>query len=325
MATKSTPSARPRKSSSVKPPKPYPGFPLSPHPGGSWQKKILGKIYYFGRWGRVVNKKLVRIDGDGWKEALDLFNAQRDDLYAGRRPRARLVDGAVTTEPVGLTVKSLCNQFRTAMLNRLENGRKMSPRMYDEYTATTDRIVSKFGPNRLVSDLAPLDFAGLGNDLAKQYGPVRLGNEIQKVRTVFKYAYDNELIDKPIRYGTEFKKPDRSELRKNRAAGVKRMYEAEELRALIAGATGPIKAMILLAINCGFGQTDCSSLPLTAVDLKNGWITFPRPKTGVARRCPLWPETIEAIKVALNDRPTPSDKADANLVFVTKYGRRVSF
>jgi integrase len=55
------------------------------------------------------------------------------------------------------------------------------------------------------------------------------------------------------------------------------------------------KAMILLGINCGFGNADCGKLPLSAIDFKAGWVNFPRPKTAVERRCPLWPETITAL------------------------------
>jgi hypothetical protein len=49
--------------------------------------------------------------------------------------------------------------------------------------------------------------------------------------------------------------------------------------------------MILLGINGGMGNSDCANLPLRAVDLDAGMIDFPRPKTGIARRCPLWPDT----------------------------------
>jgi hypothetical protein len=49
--------------------------------------------------------------------------------------------------------------------------------MFEEYKATTDRLVSTFGKTRLVVDLAGDDFSLLRANLAEQYGPVRLGNE----------------------------------------------------------------------------------------------------------------------------------------------------
>ena len=78
--------------------------------------------------------------------------------------------------------------------------------------------------------------------------------------------------------------------------------------------------MVYLGVNCGFGNNDCAKLPMTALDLKKGWIDFGRPKTGVHRRCPLWPETVTAVRAALDDRPTPKDEADKDRVFITKYG-----
>ena len=67
---------------------------------------------------------------------------------------------------------------------------------------------------------------------------------------------------------------------------------------------------ILLGVNCGFGNTDVASLPIDAVDLDGGWIDFPRPKTEIPRRVPLWPETIEAIREALKQRPQPKEAAE---------------
>jgi integrase len=77
--------------------------------------------------------------------------------------------------------------------------------------------------------------------------------------------------------------------------------------------------MMYLGLNCGFGNNDCAMLPLSAVDLKSGWVNFPRPKTGIDRRCPLWPETIKALKAALAQRPTPKDSEHADRVFITRY------
>src|SRR5262249_10294627 len=52
-----------------------------------------------------------------------------------------------------------------------------------------------------------------------------------------------------------------------------------------------------------------------------GWVTFPRPKTAVKRRCPLWPETVAAIRAAMAKRPAEPKEEAAGLVFVTAQGR----
>src|SRR5262249_34042522 len=41
------------------------------------------------------------------------------------------------------------------------------------------------------------------------------------------------------------------------------------------------------------------------------------------RRCPLWPETVAAIREALAARPAPKDKADEDLVFLNARGARL--
>ena len=76
--------------------------------------------------------------------------------------------------------------------------------------------------------------------------------------------------------------------------------------------------MILLGINCGMGNPRLRFAAPAAVNLAGGWVNFPRPKTGIDRRCPLWTETVEALKAAIADRPKPKDKDDADAVFMTK-------
>ncbi len=103
---------------------------------------------------------------------------------------------------------------------------ELATRTFSDYRMTCDRISDTFGLTRLVDDLASDDFERLRADTAKTYGPVALGNEIQRVRTVFKYAYDAGMIDKPIRFGPAFRRPGRKTLRKARHAKGPRMFEA---------------------------------------------------------------------------------------------------
>jgi integrase len=93
---------------------------------------------------------------------------------------------------------------------------------------------------------------------------------------------------------------------------------------MIDKATQPLKSMILLGINCGLGQSGLSSLPRAALNLKTGWMNYPRPKTGIERRCWLWPETAKSLREVLKDTPNAADPADDGLVFITKYGARWS-
>jgi integrase len=280
-----------------KPAKPYPEFPLFPHATKRWAKKIKGKMCYFGPWS----------DPDG---ALKKYLEQKDDLFAGRVPRAR------TDE---LTLRDLVNRFLTHK-RHLADTREIAERTFTEYHAVCELLVETFGRLRPVVDLGAEDFEGLRAKLAKTLGPVRLGNEIQRVRSVFKYGYDAGLLDRPVRFGPGFKRPSQKTLRVHRASKGLRMFEADQIRAILDAAGVQLGAMILCGINCGFGNADVGRLPLAALDLDAGWVNFPRPKTGIPRRCPLWPQTVAAIREALARRPTPKDPSDAGLVFITKYG-----
>ena len=99
------------------------------------------------------------------------------------------------------------------------------------------------------------------------------------------------------------------------------MLEPAEIRQLIDAADVPFRPMILLGVNCGFGNHDCGQLPLPALNLESGWIEYPRPKTGIPRRCPLWPETIQAIREALAQRPESAAFAGAGLALLQSNGR----
>ena len=257
-------------------------FPLFPHARGYWAKKVRGRLVYFGK---------VADDPKG-KAALDKWLEQRDDLLAGRTPR---VAGD------GLTIRDLCNRFLSVKKAKLQT-RELSAMSFYDYYAVCRRIVKAFGPTRLVVDLDASDFEQFRKSMARGWSPVTLANEIRRVRVVFRYAEQNQLLPCPVRYGSEFKPPARRILRKERHSKGLRMFEAEELRAILDKATMPMKAMILLGINAGLGNADIATLPHKAVDLKTGWLSYPRPKTGIARRCPLWPETLAAIRDAMARR-----------------------
>lgn len=274
-------------------------YPLFPHPAGYWAKKVRGKLFYFGK---------VADDPRGEAAEIEWDRVKRYRL-AGKEP-----------PPAGeyLSVRDLCNRFCTAKIQRRNDG-WISPLTFEDYKKTCARLVDQWG-DRPVTDLQPDDFAELRAKLAKTRGIVGVGNEIVRTRAVFNFAYEQRWIASEVPFG-DFKRPDKATLRKLRASREaehgKKVFDPAEIQRLLRNATANLKAMILLGVNCGFGNSDCGRLPLRAVDLDSGWVEFPRPKTGAARRCPLWPETVRALRESLAARRQPKDSDHAGRFFIT--------
>jgi integrase len=280
-----------------KPAKPYPEFPLTPHPAGYWCKKIRGKLHYFGPWS----------DPDA---ALNAYLDQKDALHAGRTPRADFD---------ALTVKDVANTFLNAKKEAADAG-ELSARTWADYKSIMDKLVKGLGKHTPVASLDPQDFARLKTKLAKRNGPHRMCTVIQVIRCAFKHAYESGALDRPMRFGPAFKRTSKKTLRLHRAKQGAKLFTPEEIHRMLGEAGVHLRAMILLGINCGFGNADCGTLPLPAVNLDDGIVAFPRPKTGISRRCLLWPETITALRESLAHRPKPKRVEDSGLVFITKYG-----
>jgi integrase len=275
-------------------------FPLWLHPSGQWCKKHRGKPYYFGT---------------DAADALKRFDLEWPRIITGK---PRFDD---RPDPTVVTVVDLVNSFLGAKEDRVNSG-ELTRGMWGEYYAMCDRVLESFGRSRIVAELRPDDFAKLRSATTGTLGPVALGKFITMTRTLFKYGFDSELLAAPVRFGKSFDKPSRKVLRLNKATKGAKLLSAADCCTMIDNANDQLKAMILLGLNAGFGQSDCASLPRSAIDLKAGWIIFPRPKTGIPRRAPLWPETSEALNAVLSDRRAPAEPADKELVFLTSAGNR---
>lgn len=278
-----------------KPQKPHPDFPLFAHATGRWAKKVAGVMRYYGPWS----------DPDG---ALQKWLELKDYHLAKRTPPEKRD---------GVTVKYACNAFLEAKERLVDSG-ELSRRQFGNYFGICKKIIDQFGGWRLVEDLRSEDFREFRSVLSKGRGLVTLANDVRQVRIVFKWAADEKLIPHPVEFGREFRTPAKSALRRSRTAKGQRMFEAAEVRTLLDSAKEPLRTMILLSINTGFGQSDISALRLSNLDLESGWVDYPRPKTGVERRAPLWPETIESLRKVIDERKEPKDPGHADLVFLTR-------
>jgi integrase len=276
-----------------------PPFPLWFHTGkGLWAKKIRGRMVYFGRDKDSALAEYVRV---------------KADLEAGRVPRPKADDD--------LTLRDLVNRFLTERRARVESG-ELTAGTWSQYYRTAEQLVESFGPGRAVADLRSEDFARLRAVVARRLGPRALGQFITLTRTILAFAFDSDLIDRPVRYGSSFDRPPKRLVRLARERRGPLLVEAVDLRRMIASADPQVRAWIYLGINCGFASSDVSRLNRAELRKKPGWLTVGRVKTGTPRRCPLWPETTAAIEAVAAVRPQPRDPADADAVFLTPAGRR---
>jgi len=206
---------------SGKPAKPYPNFPLFPYATKRWAKKIRGQLHYFGSW------------EDAWKAALNNYLKQKDALHAGRKPHF---------DAEGATIKEMANKFLNTKKGSVDSG-ELAYRTWEDYKAACALLIQHFGRGRLIDDLEPEGLAELRKKLARKWGPTTVRKAIQRIRVVFKFAVDNGLTDRLIRYGQGFKRPSQKTLRLERAHKGPKLFTPKEIRQVLEAASIP---MILL-------------------------------------------------------------------------------
>ncbi len=303
--------AAPKPAAKIEKPKPpSDDFPLFAHQNGQWAKTVRGKTHYFGPWAEPA-------------QALVKWLRVKDALLHGL---------PVPAERPAATLEQVTRAYLETKMSLLES-REIAQKTYDDYERDCERLLTHFGPKRIVEQLSPPDFKELRKFLRtptpqkqvngrgairKPLGSVALKNAIMATRSIFKYAFEQELIPRPIKYGQDFNCPKAKVLRIERASKPKKMFEAADIRAMLELATGALKPMILLGMNCGLGNNDCAMLEFRHLDLSKQWIDFSRPKTGMIRFSPLWPETCAALETYLRRRPQPKNTLHENYIFITQ-------
>ena len=99
------------------------------------------------------------------------------------------------------------------------------------------------------------------------------------------------------------------------------MFEANQIRALLGKASPAVKAMILLGVNCGFGNSDVGSLTFGALDLRPDGLLIPARKPPSCGAVHFGKKQSQAPKAAIKVRPAPKDEAHDQLVFITRIGQ----
>lgn len=262
---------------------------------------------YFGPWSDPVG-------------ALAKYQQECEFWEAGINPRLKIDPQVAKIDlDVGVRLGDGCNLFLDRMLHRVERS-ELSKRSYSDYKSTLARMLTVISRHVPIQQIEKADWIRLRKAISDKRGPVSIIQDITRIKTCFKWLVRNEYIKAEPNYDEALKKPARVEVRRSRANRGKRWFDASEIQLLLKNATPPLRAMVLLGVNCGFGNGDCSQLKAEYIDFKGGWVDFDRPKTGTSRRAKLWPETISVIREYQKARP----KLKAKWLFVTKYGNQWS-
>jgi hypothetical protein len=164
-----------------------------PDPVGQWCKKVRGKICNFE-------------PGSNPDASLAKYLAENDDLYAGRTPR--LDNGTVS-------IKDAKNVFLNLKKGTLESG-ELSPRTWLGCKEVTDLLVKHPGKGRLAAEVRSEDFAVLRGKMAKNWGVYGLSRFVPGVHSIFKHAFQSQLIDHPMYCGPDFTLPSKKTIRFHR-------------------------------------------------------------------------------------------------------------
>ncbi len=216
-----------------------------------------------GSWAARIGGK-IRYFGP-WKDpkaALDKYRA--------------FIKGVAPAKTVGHVVDA----FKAEKTAQLATG-DISPVTFSEYQVTCKVIEDHFGRSRAIDSL---DFNSLRVALSKgkrkaTLGPATMKRRLVIARMIFPAA------------GKPLKSPSQKLMRAAKEAAGERLYEASDVRKLVAAAAPEFKWQILMGINCAFSPKDCEFFP----GPQGEWHNFSRVKTGIKRRCWLWPETVEAL------------------------------
>ncbi|MEO9591372.1 tyrosine-type recombinase/integrase [Rhodopirellula bahusiensis] len=278
-----------------KPAKPRKDFPLFAHSAGQWAKKVRGKLHYFGVWADPVAAE---------KE----WERTKLALLEGRDPDVELA---------GVSVGWLCNVFMDSKKLKHEQG-ELAKGTVDEYHGMVKAVAAFFGKGRRLDSLRPGDFERYRNSLPSTWSPTTTNNHLRLVRVLFKYANDIEATERDIRYKLGLKAVGKPLVRKHQAKQHAKEFTVEEVWALFNAATQPMRSFILLGLNAAYGTADIGRLRIDQIDFANNWLGEPRGKTGIARGCWLWPETVAELRVAIEQKPFTTLERLEPLAFLTK-------
>lgn len=257
---------------------------LTRRPDGWWVKSIGNKLHYFGVKGST--------EAQARAELIEFLRLRE----SGQQP------------PTFIKLVDLADHYGTDCVAKVQRG-DMQVRTWTHYEKAIRKIIADLGGDIVVSSIPPAEWDRIAAKWRKDQSANRSNNDIQAVRTMFRWAHLNGFIDRLPVYST-FVKAKPSAIRADRfKRGIVRQFSTDEIAVLLEAATGQMRAMILLGLNCGMYSIDCTDLKWS--DISGNILRNQRYKTGIPRLAVLWPETVKAISAV----PKQGER-----VFNTRFG-----
>jgi len=190
-----------------------------------------------------------------------------------------------------ISAKDLANRFIAAQRANWRNPETT----LKCYKAWLGRFL-KDHPRLMVSDFTVERFASWKLSLKKRgYSAESINHYLSAVRAMYAFAEEAELVLRPPKL-----RRIKNEPTPKVGAQEKPLYTSDDLQKLLAKASQQMRAMILLALNCGFGPKDVRDLTWRHVE--DDRVTLPRSKTGVCQTYALWAEVQTLLGLIKQER-----------------------
>lgn len=190
------------------------------------------------------------------------------------------------------TIDDLITRYLEARKVRL--GSKTKPLSHASYQSDVYRL-NAFKDfcakkSRLSLALSPENLGDYKDGLiTSSEGAVSVRHKLRTVKALLMWAYDAELVEtlpRSIKKYNDIPLPEPKP----------EFFTLKEVQTLYKEASPPVRLWILLGLNCGFTQSDISSLSPDMVDWDRGIIARDRQKTGVESEHKLWPLTLKMLR-----------------------------
>lgn len=221
----------------------------------------------------------------------------------------------------GYTVGEVVDLFINEKQAQRDKG-KLAARSYDHYFRVGAAVMGHLGENAS-ADIGEGYFESLRDEMESRLGAEALNADMNVVMSMFRLGHKRGIVSRLVNFSECFPLPTAKDLRAARELAGERLMTPDEILAIVKAAPPYTAAMVLLGINGGLGNSDVAELTITTFRKEPGWLNYPRHKTAVGRRIPLWDETTVAIEKAIATRIEPKHADDKDVLFINR--KRQSF